>query len=128
MTPHRQVARRAVLALTAGGALVLAARPLLADDAIAPAARDAVTKMGKTLAAGASLSGVRDTRPHGSTRGRYRQVSQPLCLCANAWVPTASTARMADTSVSLMEFRRTWIDRRQRTARNARIRIASRSR
>jgi hypothetical protein len=51
--PNQHIARRALVALTVGSAIVLAARPSLADDAVAPEARDAVTKMGKALATGA---------------------------------------------------------------------------
>ena len=51
--PNQHIARRALAALTVGSAIMLAARPLLADDAVAPEARDAVTKMGKALATGA---------------------------------------------------------------------------
>src|SRR5690349_12746575 len=53
MMPNQSIARRAFLTLTAGGAIVLAARPSLADDTIAPEARGAVTRMAKTLATGA---------------------------------------------------------------------------
>ena len=50
---NQHIARRALVALTVGSAIMLTARPVLADDAIASEARDAVTRMGKTLATGA---------------------------------------------------------------------------
>jgi hypothetical protein len=62
--PNQRVARRAFLTLTAGSAIVLAARPLLADDAITPEARDAVTRMGKTLATGAFSFEARTIRQY----------------------------------------------------------------
>lgn len=43
---------------------MLAARPLLADDAISPEARDAVTKLGKTLATGAFSFRARTIRQY----------------------------------------------------------------
>jgi hypothetical protein len=43
------IERRGLVALLAGSVLAMATRPSLADDAIEPEAKDAVTKMGKTL-------------------------------------------------------------------------------
>ena len=47
------IERRGLMALLAGSALAMATRPSLADDAIDPEAKEAVTKMGKTLSTGA---------------------------------------------------------------------------
>ena len=47
------IERRGLVALLAGSALAMASRPSLADDAIDPEAKEAVTKMGKTLSSGA---------------------------------------------------------------------------
>jgi len=64
MMPNQHIARRALAALTVGSAITLAARPLLADDAISPEARDAVTKLGKTLATGAFSFKARTIRQY----------------------------------------------------------------
>lgn len=47
------IERRGLVALLAGSVLAMAIRPSLADDAIDPEAKEAVTKMGKTLSTGA---------------------------------------------------------------------------
>src|SRR3954471_1650158 len=47
------IERRGFVALLAGSALAMAPRPSLADDAIDPEAKEAVTKMGRTLSTGA---------------------------------------------------------------------------
>jgi hypothetical protein len=62
--PNQHIARRALVALTVGSAILLAARPVLADDAVAPEARDAVTRMGKALATGAFSFEVRTIRQY----------------------------------------------------------------
>jgi hypothetical protein len=49
---QKGIERRGLMAMLAG-VLVMATRPSLADDAIDPEAKDAVTRMGKTLSAGA---------------------------------------------------------------------------
>src|SRR5947209_7895591 len=64
MMPDQHIARRALVALTVGSAITLAARPLLADDAISPEARDVVTKMENTLATGAFSFEVRTIRQY----------------------------------------------------------------
>ncbi|MFL5286036.1 MAG: hypothetical protein ACJ8AW_34930 [Rhodopila sp.] len=74
---NQHIARRALVALTVGSAIMLTARPVLADDAIASEARDAVTKMGKTLATGAFSFEARTIR-------QYEKDNLPLHI-VHAW-------------------------------------------
>jgi hypothetical protein len=50
---NQRIERRTLMALLAGSFLAMASRPSMADDAIDPDAKDAVTRMGKTLSTGA---------------------------------------------------------------------------
>src|SRR5690242_19340158 len=64
MMPTQHIARRPFLMLMAGSATMLVAQPVLADDAIASEAKDAVTRMGKTLATGAFSFEARTIRQY----------------------------------------------------------------
>jgi hypothetical protein len=61
------------------GVIVVATRPSLADDAIDPAAKDAVTKMGKTLSTGAFSF-------HSDSIRQYEKDNLPLHIFHSAQV------------------------------------------
>src|SRR5262245_8679747 len=50
--PKPKIERRRLVTLVASVALAVGIQPSLADDAIDPAAKDAVTRMGRTLSTG----------------------------------------------------------------------------